>query len=385
VPDLTVNANARRTTAGRTNRSLRAMVAGVSLTLGVCGASAQVAQLQPNVIRAVTLGSSDRAQIARYVERYVTGLMSDDRTAVVDARDALSEPLTDAEVSVAFRQAYSEALAEPIAELAGSDETWRRFVGLRLAGDVATENSVGVILDAMDADIPEVRFFSMFAAETLFDASAGSASAITDRSLLNLTERLGRVVATSDDARIVDSAVRALQAAIAVPEARVEGVGANAVSVLSRSASELALRLPALDADEVTVLPLLRAGLAIRDRIALAGSDVSRETAMEAIGLGGDLIAFVFQRAEAQDTEDLGGRINVQLANIGAALAFFGDQKRAQATNSPEVIELIDLATPLREGDVSTFRTRVLRLIGDSGLLRREPISMPGERFERSI
>jgi hypothetical protein len=353
--------------------------------LGACTLSgyAQVAQLDESTIRAVSVGGTQRSQIEAYVSRHLEGLMSDNRTRAVTAREALSEPLTDARVSVAFRQAYSGLLSQSISELTQSTDSWRRLVGLRLAADIATQDAIRVIEDAMASDEPEIRYFSLFATETVFDAVATSAPAVTDRALLELVQRLGETVSTTDDARLADAGVRALQSAMNIPESRVAGVRTGAVTTLARSAAELARRTDAVDADDVTALPLVRAGLAVRDYVAVAGSEVPASAATEAVGFGGDLIAFVFQRVERNPSEAGENRINIQLAGIGSSLAYFGDQRRAAATRSPAVFEVIDLVAPLRSGDLGTFRARALRLIGEAGYLRSSPYNMPGDRFNR--
>lgn len=342
-----------------------------------------MAQLEDSTVRAVAVGSGQRSQIEAYVARHVAGLMSDNKTRVVTARDALSDPLTDARVSVAFRQAYAALLAESIAELAGSTETWRRLVGLRLAADIATQDTIRVIESAMASDPPEIRYFSLFATETVFDAVATSAPAVTDRTLLDLVRRLGETISTTDDARLADAAVRALQSAMNIPESRVAGVRTGAVTTLARTAADLARRTDAIAADDVAALPLVRAGLAVRDYVAVAGSEVPAPAATEAVGFGGDLIAFVFQRVERDPSRAAENRVNVQLAGIGSSLAYFGDQRRAAATRSPAVFEVIDLVAPLRDGDLATFRARALRLIGEAGYLRSSPYNMPGDRFSR--
>ncbi len=358
-------------------------MAALALCACTLSTQAQVSSLEDSTVRAVSMGATQRSQIEAYVARHAEGLMSENRSRVVAARDALSDPLTDARVSVAFRQAYSSLLSENIGQLAGSAETWRRLVGLRLAADIATQETIRVIEAAMASDEPEIRYFSQFATETVFDAVATSAPAVTDRALLDLVRRLGETISTTDDARLADAAVRALQSAMNIPESRVAGVRTGAVTTLARSAAELARRTEAIGADDVVALPLVRAGLAVRDYVAVAGSEVPASAATEAVGLGGDLIAFVFQRVERDPSEAGKNRVNIQLAGIGSSLAYFGDQRRAAASRSPAVLEVIDLVAPLRNGDLATFRARALRLIGEAGYLRSSPYNMPGDRFSR--
>lgn len=385
--DLAVDTPSGRTGlrpgSGRSRRPGRALMAALALCACTLSTQAQVSSLEDSTVRAVSMGATQRSQIEAYVARHAEGLTSENRSRVVAARDALSDPLTDARVSVAFRQAYSSLLSENIGQLAGSAETWRRLVGLRLAADIATQETIRVIEAAMASDEPEIRYFSQFATETVFDAVATSAPAVTDRALLDLVRRLGETISTTDDARLADAAVRALQSAMNIPESRVAGVRTGAVTTLARSAAELARRTEAIGADDVVALPLVRAGLAVRDYVAVAGSEVPASAATEAVGLGGDLIAFVFQRVERDPSEAGKNRVNIQLAGIGSSLAYFGDQRRAAASRSPAVLEVIDLVAPLRNGDLATFRARALRLIGEAGYLRSSPYNMPGDRFSR--
>ena len=346
-------------------------------------AVAQLVQIDEDLARAVSIGPSQRTQIDAFIERHREGLLSSDRTDVVNARQSLSDPLADARVSVAFRQAYSEALTDEIDALSGAEEPWRRLVGLRLAADVATQRTAAIVRAAVDAPEAEVRLFSMFAIETVFDTITRSSAAITDQTLAGLVDTLGEVIRETDDPRLADAAVRALGTAIQVPESRVAGLNTRAVRTLASSTSNMARRVDAVEATDVSALPLVRAGLLIRDYVAV--TSVPRDAAMEAVGLGGDLIAFVFERVEARAAE--GNReaeaMDIQLAGIGQALIFFGEQSRAAADRDRPRVEQVELVDPLRDADLANFRARALSLIGDDGALRRPPLSFPDDRFVR--
>jgi len=342
----------------------------------------QIVQIDEELARAVSINAAGRERIDEYVGRYTDDLLSDDRTAVVNARDALSTPLADERVSVAFRQALGTALEDELAALVSADESWRRLVGLRLAADLATERTAASIERALGSDRNEVRFFAMFAAESLFDTVARSSAAVTDQTLTRLLERAAGELSETDDPRLADAAVRTVAAAVMMPRNRVEGLGYRAVGLLADSAATMARRTDSATADGVVVLPLVRAGLVLRDFIAV-NSDVPRDASVAAIGYGGDLVAFVFERSEAAPDGDEIPAIDLQLAGIGASLVFFGEQNRARADRDAPRVENVDLVTPLREDDRANFRARALGLVGESGALRRPPFRFAEGRFDR--
>ncbi|MEM7754292.1 MAG: hypothetical protein AAF297_01500 [Planctomycetota bacterium] len=358
------------------------LLAAVLAGLSVSPAHGQLVAIDEELARAVTISGEGRGRIDAFVGRHRERLMSDDRTDVVTARAALSEPLADTRVSVAFRQALASALETELQTLAGSDESWRRLVGLRLAADLATENTARLIDAAVDADEPEVRYFAMFAIETIFDTVAGSSAAVTDRTLNRLLEHAGTAVSETEDPRYADAAIRAIGAAATIPDGRIAGLAPRAIGVLADATSALTRRSPAIKADATSALPLIRGGLIVRNYVA-ANDELPREVALQTIGFGGDLVAFVFARTEQAGGVDDAEPIDFQLAGIGASLVFFGEQARARATRDQPRVGQVDLVTPMRDGDLANFRSRVLSLVGDAGALRRAPLSFPGERFDR--
>jgi len=366
----------RTSEARASHQRLAKRIAGWSAAIAtgvlLCSpAFGQTVRIDDQLARAVTLSGGDRGRITEFVDQYRAELLSDDRTDVATARAALTDVLTKnrSVVSVAFRQGLAGELSDEVEQLIDAGETWRKLVGLRLAADLATESNVRLVDRAIDDADTSVRFFAMFASETVFDTVSVSSPAVTERTLGRLLERVGTVLAETDDARLADAAVRSIGAAIGVPASRIEGLSARGVSVLASSSAKLALATDTNDATDESVLPLVRAGLILRDFVAV-NADLPAESSRETVGYGGDLVAFVSKRVNQANADDsVPSGFDIQLVGIGASLVFFGEQKRAGTLRQAPCIGQVELVEPLEARDFAKFRVEAQRLIGESGVL----------------
>jgi len=100
---------------------------------------------------------TDQAAVSAYIDRFDEALTSGTASAAQRARDAIIGPVRGS-TSVSFRLYYGGLLTDTVRAMTGPDtDPWRVQLGLAVAGAVATDPMLEVILGAMTDSRPAVR------------------------------------------------------------------------------------------------------------------------------------------------------------------------------------------------------------------------------------
>ena len=113
-------------------------------------ANGQTTNLPLSTIEGATLGGSQMSQISSFVDHWSSRAIDSDTQNASRAQGKLLEPLINARVSISFRQAYSDALASHLEALSADGSVSATFSMLRLAGELGTSRSTGLILDGLN-------------------------------------------------------------------------------------------------------------------------------------------------------------------------------------------------------------------------------------------
>lgn len=172
--------------------------------------------------------ASDTAAIQAYVGEYAGGLISEDPKAAQQARDRLLEPAAS-KASVAFRLAYTEALAPGLAPLYSHVDERVAFNAVRLAGAMASPATVDAVRAALSDGRASVRYGGAFAARDAFLHATDRNAALTDTQLKDIAGLLAGALAKDGEPAVVEGLIAALDAA----------PGASRLSALSACAGAI--------------------------------------------------------------------------------------------------------------------------------------------------
>lgn len=358
--------------------SVSRAVAALAVALALLAAPAAPAQpLGGDVVGAPTSAAIDTDAIDRYIADHRDGLLSvEDPEAHARAVERLIEPLLRPTVSVAFRNAYGDALEPFLLDLTPATSyglPQGRITILRLSGALATERSANRVLDAMSSEDAAVRYFAAYSARRLFEAAARTNPAFTPGTAGRLIGALETRVVESTDPGFASAALVALETAGDRDRPpRIEGFPAAARIAMADASRRRVLALSSSAIDEPDELDvLLRAGVAAQES-ARAGSEAA---AREAVGFAGSLLGIVLERLEQRIASDGGGGVNHQSPD--ARLASLAETVLAVASerdlgNGGSGVAVPEIRAMLIRGDRGV-RTEILGLIGRGGRLTEAP------------
>lgn len=176
-------------------RPHRVLVCGVALTLAI-GAPPTRGQQGDLPVDAQPLSAADEAAVQAYVNQNVSGLTSADHARAQAARDRLMDPAL-AKTSVGFRLYYSQRLADALGRMISpSEDPWRAQLAMSVAGAVATDSTLALLLKALDDPRPAVRLAAARELGTLLDQVDQDGRAAVQQA------RIGPAIATLRDALI---------------------------------------------------------------------------------------------------------------------------------------------------------------------------------------
>lgn len=270
-------------------------------------ALAQPGVLPANVINAGTIAAADQQAIDEFVGKWMKDLGSDDAEKVKKAREALAGPVMEQNISVPFRLAYSKALTDAkLADLCKSANETVAINALRLAGEAAETQTLGLLKDGFSDKRSAVRYAAVFGAMRAFEQVIPPAGNPNGRAPAVASGALEQLVASTavvlnkdkEEALVVDAASRALLAAARIDRPKFEGV---AKSGAVQACQGLSKRLTAAGKDDWTIVEAAgRAASQFQQSLGGAkGAQVDAEVRKEAAGLGGDLIAWVCRQLNA--------------------------------------------------------------------------------------
>ncbi|TVQ61141.1 MAG: hypothetical protein EA378_09855 [Phycisphaerales bacterium] len=366
----------RSARAFRPRLLLASVVAVAMVALTPHAALAQANELPAEVVTTTRLTGEQEQAVRAFARQQAEELGSADAEIRRRARGRLLRPLATPNASVSFRLAYSGALMPELDRLARQSEIEIRLNAIRVAGELATQDSSDLILRALDADATEVRIMGSYALRRTFESLATQPPALAEGRVRSLLDRAAAMVEREPDPLAFDSAVRTLAAAgrIARPNLNLRN---DAYRRLAESVSER-IRANPIPRD---ALGVMRTGEALLDVLRSVES-LDTRAAIAAGGFAGDALAMVRDALAsdaalpASDRERL-----VSLAQIVEAVVFFA-RTVADPSQTPEPT---NHATSLRDhGDLDRFNAGLERdLIGANGALTRRPFGFNADRFEQ--
>jgi hypothetical protein len=188
------------------------------------------------------LGDAARQQIQAYVERVIGDLSAQDPVRIRDARNHLLLPLSDREVGVPFRLEYSRQLCPRLEGLAQDSRPIVAVNALRIAGDLATDRSVEILLSHLEHKEASIRLASAAGLARVFEAMRDTAPAMDAQSALRLLNRAADRLAAEPEPHVADALARALLAAGSVEK---DGFASLRPEALRLSATRVADRIKA--------------------------------------------------------------------------------------------------------------------------------------------
>jgi len=243
----------------------RLLAMAATVLLPVVGAFAQQTSVE-DLVTKNEISTADRATIKSSVEAARAGLAGGP-VEIKKSRDTLVAPLEKSGVTVPFRIAYGQALLESgeLARLVKSENDLVAANALRIAGQAATGNTLGVVLDGLKDARPQVRLAAAVAARAAFTAARNN-PAITEAELAAALRELAKVV-TDDKAD--GPAEGALQAMVTARE--FPGFRSRALQAFCDAAGTR-LMTAVKSGKETDFAPYLRVAAAVQQEALEAGT-----------------------------------------------------------------------------------------------------------------
>lgn len=274
-------------------------VLGAMLGAGTLTPRAFAQPLADAVARASNIGAAETKAIEDHLAIHIKDFTSGDPEKIRRARNALVNPLLEDGVSVPFRLEYSKQLSSAkLGDLCKDKNETIAINALRLAGEVAENESIGFVESGFSDTRQAVRYAAIFAAGRVFEQMMPESRAVaaTSTRLELLVASVTKVLnKDKEDALIVDAASRALLAAARVNRPRYDAVGKSASIEVAKG---LAARVAKAGADDMV---LIDAGHRAAEQFAgvlagVGGAQVDKEARTQAAALGGELAAWVARR-----------------------------------------------------------------------------------------
>ncbi len=327
---------------------------------------AQIAPLPDAVIQAQTLTPEFVGLIQQYAADGSKNLGTDDAELVKQSRNVLIAPFKSQNVSVEFRQKYSEILMPKLAPLVDGPRDLNATNALRVAGELATTEAAELLGKTLSDKRPDaVRLFAAMECGRVFeilnpDHAKNAQPAVRPPELLSIIDKLGDRVLHEARSNVLDATVRALLAGARVNRDGFAGVRNKAVDVLCTQAAARAKAM-ANWAEAMEAMPaLLRVQIFLRDAIGEANPQMALTPAQIKLDVAvhGQLIAWIADNLKQME-EGTSRQLPEQAIRVGENACVVGLEKLNEAYQSQKLADDFKKATP--EGDREFF-AKVLTL-----------------------
>ncbi|MFG0306928.1 MAG: hypothetical protein ACF8Q5_12025 [Phycisphaerales bacterium JB040] len=344
----------------------RALAAALATALVALHAPAQIVDLPPTLHTKTVISPADRTQIDSFAQAHADALQSDTvaQDAITRSRNDLTRPVQNANVTLAFRQAYAQAVTPIARTLAGSDDPVRRLAGIRIAGVLGTDDAASIVLDAVESDDPGTVYFAVIGLGDALATLASGSPSLSTQTAQDIIAALQNVIVNADDPVFADAAIRALIGAAYISQPNQLGTRHAALTALANATGDRlrATRAADPDADQL-MISALRACGAVRTAISNPQITPTRATAVAAIRLGADAFGFVFSRVRS-GVVDLGAdeedrSLEIALVQIAEQTLYRGRIAAGEASPPPT-----ETFAQLESGDSRQFNFRTSELIG---------------------
>lgn len=272
------------------------------LSMGVMQSAAFAQAVPAAVATASVLSDDQRTELRQYVDRQKPLLT--DREKVKTGRDALLAPLAQNNVSVAFRSELWKLTAETAQGLIKSGDEVLAANGYRIAGEIATDSSVEVLLTGLKSDKVAIRYIAAFGIRRAFEMTSANAPAITREKAVDLLRGLSTAAATEKDAHCLDAMVQAIAAA-AGERQQIDRLRPEAMRMLCTVVGNKARGMGNKVADGATLEALIRAQTLVRDSFAKEQNPAWLD---DAVTLSGDVLAYTYRMVKSGEL--VGGKPN---------------------------------------------------------------------------
>lgn len=349
----------------------QAFVCSVALAVLSPNALAQSgADLPMSTVEAISISGSQRAQINDFVSAWSPRALSDNAQDTKKAIESLAKPLQERGVSVAFRQAYAQAITPLMNELDSKGTIGATLSSLRLAGDLATPSAASQVRSALTNDDLGIQLFAVSRAAQIFTATRNFGPAMTPNDANSLIDAIDTIASDSNShPELLRACVRALSAGTMLSTKDMGDARSRSIIALSKA---VGIQLRSLN---VNMDPGFAQSLALEAASTATASisDISSETSPEAVkaavGLGGDIISVSLRRVLGNSIAPVGDRdLVVRSVQAGETLLYFALRKDAELDNkfgkAGGKVRQTKFADQLKAGDDKTFRNEASLLLG---------------------
>jgi len=339
----------------------------VCLSLLIAGAALPAtAQLTPrlpgSIVESASVGGAERNAIDSFVATLATDATGDDAQKAAAAFAALVEPLRENRPSVSFRQAFAQSAAPLIADLLASDSQPARLAGLRLAGNLATGDTAGLVAGALSDDDAGIRVFAGVQARRVFEVSSQNGPALTDTQAAQLVTALTDAMDATRDRIMTETLIRALGMASQTRPREMSASRAVAAASLGQGMSVRVRDTSPSDLPDIHD-PILIAASALTRTMSDPGSRAPDAAAKASVEFGGDVLAALLAR-EIQGLNDVNSETDIRLLRAAESLIYFARRRQTENANGDaSSVPLTNLAGLLESGS-RDFRQELVALIG---------------------
>lgn len=348
--------------------SARPLVCALALAAASPQALAQItSDLPRSTVETISVSGAQRTHIEEFVSNWTERATNDDPQDNRRALEALTAPLHNRGVSVAFRQAYAQAVSPLLDQLESDGSVGDRLSALRIAGDLATPRAVSRVRDAMGDEDIGVRLFAVSRAGQIFETTRKHGTAITASDAQSLMTAISELGAQDGaDEELLRASVRALAEGAALTSSDLGDTRSQAIITMAEIVGS---RLQGLGINDdptfVQSLALDAAG-ASTQAISNFSSTTTPQAAKAAVGLGGDIISVALRRVLGKTIEPVDQRdMTVRSVQAGETLLYFARRKAAELANgSTGGIVTTNFSEQLAAGEDRDFRNDASALLG---------------------
>ena len=275
---------------------------GATLLVALFFACPALAQnLSDAVISASPVTDVGKNDIALFIADHAKGLSSADAAVIRKAKNALVAPLNNPQMSESFRREYGTQLVPIIGPLTTNASEPVALNALRIAGTLGTNDGLQLAIRGLDDKRTSVRMMGASSTGLAIGMGRTRSKALSSRNATDALDTLNTKMQAEQDTHVLDTMMLALEDAMHVKAAELDGVRTKATNLMLAHASRLARDTkgaPGLDS------ALAHATKALGEAMLDTGPDkLLTAQVQEAGGVAGDVVARILRRLDAGLTD----------------------------------------------------------------------------------